>query len=88
MATELQTIMRLKVPVIVQIGRRRIQVDAVMALGPGSILELSKNADEELDLLVNNKRIGTGAAVKVGENFGLKLSQIGSTAERVQALGA
>jgi flagellar motor switch protein FliN/FliY len=87
MATELKTILRLKVPVIVQIGRRRMKVDDVLALGPGAILELDKNADEELDLLVNNKVIGSGAAVKVGENFGIKISQIGSAAERVAALG-
>lgn len=86
MATELQTILRLRVPVIVEIGRRKMKLDDVLALGPGAILELAKNSDEPLDLLINNKQVGTGAAVKVGENFGLKIAAVGSAAQRVEAL--
>lgn len=87
MSTELQTILRLTVPVIVQIGQRDISLDDVLTLGPGAILELEKSAEEDLDLLVNNKPIGTGQAVKVGENFGLRITAIGSTHDRVKALG-
>lgn len=87
MGRELHAILKLKVPVIVRIGERRISMDDVLALGPGAILELPKSAEEELDLLVNNKMIGSGSAVKVGENFGLRISGIGTAAERIAALG-
>lgn len=87
MATELATILSLKVPVIVQIGQRRMTLDDVLALGPGAILELDKGSDAELDLLVNNKVVGAGAAVKVGENFGIRINTIGTAAQRVAALG-
>lgn len=59
----------------------------VLALGPGAIIELNKGADEELVILVNNKPIATGTAAKVGENFGIRVSSIGSTRERVEAMG-
>jgi flagellar motor switch protein FliN len=88
MPTELQTILQLSVPVIVRVGQRKLALDDVMALGPGAILELDKPSEDELDLLVNNKRIGNGSAVKVGENFGLRISAIGTQRERVAALGA
>ncbi|MFP4145686.1 MAG: FliM/FliN family flagellar motor switch protein [Phycisphaeraceae bacterium] len=87
MATELKTILKLKVPVIVEIGRRKLSLDDVLSLGPGAILELDKSADRELALLVNNKPVGTGAAVKVGENFGIRINEIGSHRERIAALG-
>jgi len=87
MATDVQTILKLEVPVIVQIGRRRMKLDDVLALGPGAILELPKSADESLDLLINNKPIGRGSAVKVGENFGIRISEIQSPRDRVEALG-
>jgi flagellar motor switch protein FliN/FliY len=87
MPSEVNTILRLKVPVIVQIGNRRIPMDDILALGPGAILELNKSADDELDLLVNNKRVGAGAAVKVGENFGIRITNIGSAQQRIAALG-
>ncbi len=87
MPTDLQTILGLTVPVIVRIGERRVPVDEVLALGPGSILELPKHSDEQLDLLINNKPIGVGAAVKVGENFGIRISHIGSARDRIAAMG-
>jgi flagellar motor switch protein FliN/FliY len=86
MPTDVQTILKLSVPVIVQIGDRQMCVDDVLALGPGAILELTKNAEEELDLLVNNKPIGRGVAVKVGENFGIRITGIGSQKQRIEAL--
>ena len=62
-------------------------VNEVLNLVPGAIIELPKKADEELDLMVNNKQIGVGAAVKVVENFGLRISYIGDLKERIAALG-
>jgi flagellar motor switch protein FliN/FliY len=86
MATEVKTILKLRVPVIVQIARQRMPLENVLAIAPGSILEFEKSADDELDLLVNNKAIGKGNAVKVGENFGLRLTAIGTARQRVAAL--
>ncbi|MCX5661220.1 MAG: FliM/FliN family flagellar motor switch protein [Planctomycetota bacterium] len=87
MATDIQTILKLTVPVIVQVGRRRLPMDDVLALGPGAILELPKASEEDLELLVNNKVVGKGTAVKVGENFGIRITSVGSPIERVRALG-
>lgn len=87
MTDRLKTILSLEVPVIVEIGRHRMSVDDVLALGPGAIVELEKPAEESLDLLVHNKKVGSGHAVKVGENFGIKISDIGSAKERVEAMG-
>lgn len=86
MANRIDTILALDVPLIVEIGRRRMSVDDVVALGPGAILELNKSADDELDLLVNNKHVGQGNAVKVGENFGVRITTIGTARERLEAL--
>ena len=87
MPTELNTILRLRVPVVVQIGRRSMPLDDILSLGPGAIIELDKPAEDDLDLMVNNKRIGEGNAVKVGENFGIRITAIDTPAKRVQAMG-
>lgn len=87
MASDLAAVLRLEVPVIVRLGERRMPLREVLALVPGSIIELPKNAEAELDLLVNNKQIGVGAAVKVGENFGLRITYLGDVRERIEALG-
>jgi flagellar motor switch protein FliN/FliY len=59
----------------------------VIGLAPGAIIELPKTSEAELDLMVNNKQIGTGTAVKVGENFGLRITYIGDVRARIAALG-
>lgn len=88
MASTIKPILKLEVPVIVVLGRREIKVGDVVALGPGSIVELPKKADEELELMINNKVIGTGNAVKVGENFGVQINYIGDLKHRIAAMAA
>ena len=84
---ELRRILKLKVPVIVRLASKRLTLSEVMRLGGGGILEFEKASDAPLELLVNNKVVGEGEAVKVGENFGLRLTRIGDARERLDALG-
>ncbi|MCE9590502.1 MAG: FliM/FliN family flagellar motor switch protein [Planctomycetes bacterium] len=88
MSADIHTILKLSVPVIVQVGEHHLQLDDVLALGPGAILELNKPAEDDLDLLVNNKKVGRGVVVKVGENWGIRINHIGSPRERVQAIAS
>jgi flagellar motor switch protein FliN/FliY len=84
---ELHRIFRLKVPVIVKLAERKLNVNEVMRLGTGAIIEFFKSSDEPLELLINNKVIAVGEAVKVGENFGLRITQIGDVKQVIAALG-
>jgi flagellar motor switch protein FliN/FliY len=77
----------MQVPVIVKLAERKLTLAEVMRLGPGAIIEFLKSNDEPLELLINNKTIGLGDAVKVGENFGLKINQIGDVKEVIRSLG-
>lgn len=88
MASDLDTILKLEVPVIVVLGERTLPLHDVVGLAPGAIIELPKPADAELELRVNNKPVGIGRAVKVGENFGIRLSFVGNLKDRVMAMGA
>ncbi len=87
MHTDVDTILKLEVPLLVMVGECRMPVEDVLSLGPGAILELERPADSDLILMVNNKTIGAGQAVKVGENFGVKITKIDSAVERINALG-
>ena len=84
---ELDRILRLEVPVIVKLADRKLSLQEVMRLGPGAIIEFFKPNDQPLELLVNNKMIAIGETVKVGENFGLKITQIGDVKEIIKSLG-
>ncbi|MCG3181641.1 MAG: hypothetical protein BIFFINMI_04039 [Phycisphaerae bacterium] len=80
-------LLRLGVPVIVKLAERRMRMKDLLQVSPGAIIEFSKPAEEPLDLLVNNVRIGCGEVVKVGENFGLRITLIGAAAEMIRAMG-
>ena len=79
-------ILRLQVPVIVRLAERTMPLCDIVSLSTGAIIEFEKPADADLDLMINNKCIGQGNAVKVGENFGLRVTTIGSVVDRIQAL--
>jgi len=83
---ELDRILKMQVPVIVKLAERRLQLSEVMRLGAGAIIEFSKRSDEPLELLVNNKAIAAGETVKVGENFGLRITQVGDLKSTIQSL--
>jgi flagellar motor switch protein FliN/FliY len=86
-AGELARILRLHVPVIVKLAERKLLLSEVMRLGAGAIIEFSKHSDEPLELMINNKPIGVGETVKIGENFGLRITQIGDVKQLIAALG-
>ena len=77
MTPENTPILDLEVPLIVQIAARSMPVKDVVALEPGAIIEFPRSADEDLEILINNKAVGQGVAVKVGENFGIRINTIG-----------
>ena len=88
MASGLKTILALEVPLIVQIAERIMTVEEVTGIAPGAIIELPKSANDDLEIRVNNKTIGTGSAVKVGENYGIRVTFLGDLDDRISAMGA
>ena len=69
-----------------ELGRVRMPVRNLLALGAGSVIELSKIAGEPLDVLVNGKPVARGEAVMVNEKFGVRLTEIVSPTERVERM--
>ena len=84
---ELSRILRIQVPVIVKLAERKLLLSEVMRLGTGAIIEFAKSSEEPLELLINNKTIGVGETVKVGENFGLRITQVGDVKQLIASLG-
>ena len=73
--------------VSVEVGRCRILLRDLLRMGEGYVIELDKMAGEPLDLYVNSRLIARGEAVMVGEKFGIRLTEVVSTTDRVEKLG-
>jgi len=70
----------------VELGRTSLKVQEVLELGPGSVVELDKLAGEPVDLLVNEQLFARGEVVVIDENFGVRVTDIVSPVERIQAM--
>jgi len=84
---DIRTILSLDVPLVVVVAERTMTLGEVLCLRPGYIIELNKPAEDTLGVRINTRPIGTGNAVKVGENFGVRIASVGTKADRVQAMG-
>ena len=73
-------------PISIELGRTRMTVQEILNLGPGSVVELNKLAGEPVDVKVNHKTIALGEVVVVDENFGVRVTQLMSPADRIRAL--
>jgi flagellar motor switch protein FliN/FliY len=82
----LQMIMDIPLRVTVELGRTKMPVSELLNLGQGSVIELAKLAGEPMEVFVNDKLIARGEAVVVNEKFGVRLTDIISTKERVEQL--
>lgn len=69
--------------VTVELGRTTKFVREILELAPGSIIELDKLAGEPVDIYVNRRRIARGEVVVIDENFGVRITEIGSQEERL-----
>ena len=87
MVTDIKSIKALEVPLVVVLGERAMMINDIRNWVPGSILELGKEAEEDLEIRVNNRAIGQGSAVKIGENFGIQINFIGEAKDRINAMG-
>ena len=85
--SDLNRILKLKVPVIVKLAERKFNIAEVLRIQTGAILEFNKVSDQPLELMINNKAIAFGEAVKVGENFGLRVQQVGDVKAIIQSMG-
>ena len=73
--------------VSVEVGRSKILLRDLLKMGEGYVIELDKLAGEPLDLYVNSRLIARGEAVMVGERFGIRLTDVVSTSDRIEKLG-
>jgi len=70
----------------VELGRTKKTIKEILGMGEGTIIELDKLAGEPVDILVNHKLIATGEVVVIDENFGVRVTEIVSPAERMKDL--
>ena len=73
---ELSLLYDLTMPVAIELGRTRLTVREILALGRGSVVQLERLAGEPIDVFVGDRRFAEGEVVVVGEQFGVRITRI------------
>jgi len=85
-AKNLEMLLDVKLQLRVRIGSKTMLLKDVINMDIGSIVELNQLANEPLDILIEDKKIGEGEVVIVDGNFGIQITSIGSKADRLKSL--
>ncbi|MGC8863531.1 MAG: flagellar motor switch protein FliN [Armatimonadota bacterium] len=72
----MELLMDVQLDLSVELGRASVAVKELLQLGPGTVLELDRLAEEPVDILANGKLIARGEIVVVDDCFGVKILQI------------
>ena len=82
----LNMLLDIPLQVTVELGRTERSVKEILELTSGSIIELDKLAGEPVDILVNARLVAKGEVVVIDENFGVRITDIVSQADRLKNL--
>jgi flagellar motor switch protein FliN len=72
----LERLTEVSVELAVELGRTMMTLGQALALGPGSVVTLDRQADKPVDLLVNGRTIARGEVVVADEKFGLRITEV------------
>lgn len=82
----LDVILDVPVTLSLEVGRTRLPIRSLLQLNQGSVVELERAAGEPLDVFVNGTLVAHGEVVVVEEQFGIRLTDVVSPAERIRKL--
>jgi flagellar motor switch protein FliN/FliY len=68
--------------VTVELGRTTMPIRELLALQPGTVVEIDRAAGAPIDVLVNGRRIASGEVVVIDEEFGVRITEIAPVGDR------
>jgi flagellar motor switch protein FliN/FliY len=72
----LDLVMDVELSVTLRFGRRQLTLREVLELTSGSVVELDREVEEPVELLLNGMVIARGEAVVIDGNYGLRVTEV------------
>lgn len=85
-SASIDLILDVPLEITVELGRTNKTIKEILEISPGTIIELDKMSGEPMDILVNGKLVAKGEVVVIDENFGVRITEIIDSIERVKSL--
>ena len=84
MSPDMGLVLDIGVELTVELGRTRMPIRDVLALGPGALLALDTLAGEPVNLRVNGTLIARGDVVVVDGNYGVRVIELVQRTDQAQ----
>ena len=78
--------MDVELAVTLRFGCRQTTLHEVLDLATGAVLELDREIQDPVDLVLNGRVIARGEVVVVDGNYGLRINEVASAQGRVSSL--
>jgi flagellar motor switch protein FliN len=72
----LEVLANVEMTVTVELGRTRMPVRQLLALSPGSVIELNRSANTPVDVFVNGTLFARAEVVVIDDEFGVRITDI------------
>ena len=72
----IDSLYEIPVKVSVMLGKTHMQIDDLLKLGKGSVVELDKKVGEPVDICINDKIVAKGEIVIVDNKIGVTLTEL------------
>ena len=66
--------------------RTKMSLNEILELGRGSLIELDTLENQEVEILVNGKKVAYGQVVISNQNFGIKITEVLEPEDLVNSL--
>lgn len=76
MTENISRILSIPVEITAVLGHTKMQLNEILELGKGSLIELDTLADQEVEIQVNGEKIAYGQIVIVEQQFAIKITSI------------
>ena len=77
-----RSLLKVPVPVSVTIAAMKQPIEKIRNFGPGVVIQFNKSCEDTLALEVAGQVVARGEAVKIGEMYGLKITEVVMPEER------
>ncbi len=86
MDLKLKLVLDFPLEVSVRLGEAQKTIGQLLNLNVGTVIELDNMVNDPVDLVVNGKSFATGEVITVDETFGIRLTNIIKTEDRIENL--
>ena len=86
MNEKISRVLDIPIEITAILGRKKMSLNEILELGIGSLIELDTLENQEVEILVNGKKVAYGQVVISNQNFGIKITEVLEPEDLVNSL--